>query len=371
MTRPSENAEYTIVAPAVRDLDVLAAQLAEWLQMRMPGVNKVHISNLSYPLGAGKSHETILFDASWNEDGQLCEQGLVVRIKPTQHTVYQDDMFNEQYLLMQTLHELGTVRVAETLWFEEDSTLLGAPFFVMRKLEGRVAVSDPSYMKQGWLVEGATPSERLCMWKDAIGQLAAIQKVPLSTVAFLDRPQAGVSGFDQEWDRWMRYLGWIGENRPLPFLHAACGRLQQTAPANRPAGIVWGDARLGNMMIGADYRVAAVMDWEQTSLGGALHDLGWWLFHERLQLLGVGGVLPEGLGTREQTIALWSELTGLSTESIDWYEAFAAFKMGCLSVRMLDLKDITPANNDYDDSPMNRMIANLLDLPAPTAGRYE
>ena len=97
---------------------------------------------------------------------------------------------------------------------------------------------------------------------------------------------------------------------------------------------MWGDARLGNMMIGDDYRVVAVMDWEQPSLGGALHDLGWWLVTDHNQTVGRGLPTPEGLGSRDETIALWSEVSGKSAEDLDWYEAFAVFKMDCLAVNM-------------------------------------
>ncbi len=52
-----------IVAPRVRDLRVLEGQLTVWLATRLAGVRDVRIQNLAYPLGAGQSHETILFDA--------------------------------------------------------------------------------------------------------------------------------------------------------------------------------------------------------------------------------------------------------------------------------------------------------------------
>jgi hypothetical protein len=59
-----------IVAPNVRDLDDLAQALASWLGERLPGVRDIRISHLTYPRGAGQSHETILFDAQWREGGE-------------------------------------------------------------------------------------------------------------------------------------------------------------------------------------------------------------------------------------------------------------------------------------------------------------
>lgn len=75
-----------IVAPETRDLDELAARLAGWLAGQIAGAKDIRIDNLSYPRGAGQSHETVLFDARWTEGGQAREQGCVVRIKPRSFT---------------------------------------------------------------------------------------------------------------------------------------------------------------------------------------------------------------------------------------------------------------------------------------------
>jgi len=352
----SEDERGVIVAPAVRNLPELSIQLAGWLRPRLAGANDLFVTNLEYPRGAGQSHETILFDAIWTENGQRRERGYVVRIKPTRFTVYQDDMFVEQYRLMRVLHESGLVKVADPLWFEEDPGVLGAPFFVMAKIRGRVAVSVPSYMETGWVVE-ASPRQRRRLWENGVRELGAIQRVPLSMVSFLDRPQAG-DGFDQEWDRYRRYLAMIEAVRPLPAHAAVWRRLEETRPRNRPPGLEWGDARLGNMMVGDDFEILAVMDWEQPSLGGALQDLGLWLFSDGMKVTARGAPLP-GLGARDETIALWAEVTGVSTADIDWYEAFAAFKTSCLLVHMMDMKNSRPTDGDYGALPIPRMASRL------------
>lgn len=341
MTPISAGSRPAIVAPQVRDLAELAQSMAGWLAGKLPAARDVRVTNLSYPLGAGMSHETILFDAAWTEGGSPRAQGLVVRIKPTTVTVYQDDMFDEQYRLMQLMHETGTVRVARPLWFEPDAALLGAPFFVMEKVAGRVAVSYPPYSKQGWLVD-ALPEQRATMWRDAVGQLAAIQCVPVSSAPFLVLP-GGDAGFDQEVDRWRRYIEWVDPAGERTLLRGTFADLLAIGPANRPEGIVWGDARLGNMMVGADFCVAAVMDWEQPSRGGALHDLGWWLQIDQNQTVAQGITPLEGMGNREQTIALWSEVSGKSAADIAWYETFACFKMECLAIRMIAIRDMPAA----------------------------
>jgi aminoglycoside phosphotransferase (APT) family kinase protein len=349
-------AKPAIVAPNVRDLDELAATLVGWLGARLGDEQDIHVTNLSYPLGAGMSHETILFDADRNEGGSRETQGMVVRIKPTDALVYCDDMFDQQYRLIQLMYQHGAVRVARPLWFESEASLLGAPFFVMEKVAGRVAVSYPPYSKSGWLVETA-PADRRRLWESAVQQLAAIQTVPVADASFLELP-GGPNGFDQELDRWRRFMHWVDPKGERSFLKETFDRMLAIGPSNRPEGIVWGDSRIGNMMIGADFQVAAVMDWEQPSLGGALHDLGWWLRCDHNQTIGQGIPPLEGMGTREETIKLWSEVSGKSAADIGWYEAFASFKMECLAVRMIALRDM-PAS--VVNAVSGRRTADLLD----------
>ena len=338
MTEPVAAAGPAIVAPEVRDLTGLARSLEEWLARRMPDARDIRLSNFSYPLGAGMSHETILFDAAWRAGASERALGMVVRIKPMRRTVYLDDLFDVQYRVMQLMHEHGQVRVARPLWLEPDATVLGAPFFVMEKVAGCVAVSFPPYSKQGWLFDAA-PADRRCLWTDAVSQLAAIQRVPVSLAGFLTLP-GGPTGFDQEVDRWRRFVDWIDPNGERALLRDVFERLLKAGPVNRPEGIVWGDSRLGNMMIGPDFKVAAVMDWEQPSLGGALHDLGWWLQSDLSQTIAQGVAPLAGMGTREETIATWSEVSGKSAADIDWYMAFASFKMECLGIRMMAIREM-------------------------------
>lgn len=324
-----------IVAPQTRDLDDLASDLANWLGGKMPGARDIRIDNLAYPRGAGQSHETVLFDAHWTEGGKAREQGCVVRIKPSEFTVFVDTLFEEQYKVMRVLHEGGYVRVAKPLWFEEDTTILGNSFFVMEKKQGRVPVSHPPYAKEGWLSQ-ATAEQRRTLWQNAVDQLSAIQRVPLEKLDFLKGPPGAESGLPQEWDKYERFAAWLDEHVPSPAIRRALERLKSLWPKNQPEGLVWGDARIGNMMFDENFDVVTVMDWEQPSLGGALNDLAWFLvlsetMHGRNSM---HGAYLEGMGSREETIERWEGLTGKSAADIEWYEDFTQFKMTCTGMRM-------------------------------------
>ena len=324
-----------IVAPNTRDLDELANKLAVWLTSKMPQASDIRIDNLDYPRGAGMSHETILFDAHWREHGAERSQGMVVRIRPQSFTVFPDNLFEEQFQLMKLLGDNHYVRVAKVLWLERDATILGNPFFVMEKVRGRVPVSYPPYARSGWLAE-ASPEQRRKLWEGAVRQLAALQCVPVSEARFLEGSPHAREGLAQEWDKYERFVAWVQEGGPLPVLQAGFDRLKALWPANQPEGIVWGDARIGNMMFDDDFNVVAVMDWEQPSLGGALQDLAWFLtLSETMHgKSAMHGAWLEGMGSREETIALWEQICGKSAADIEWYEDFTQLKMACTGVRI-------------------------------------
>jgi len=324
-----------IVAPSTRDLEILADKLTQWMSARMPEANDLRLTEFSYPKGAGQSHETILFDAEWREGGAARAQGFVVRIKPSSFTVFPDNLFDEQYQLMKVLSDGDYVRVAKPLWFEADANLLGAPFFVMEKVKGRVPVSHPPYAKSGWLAE-ATPAQRRHLWEGAVRQLAAIQLVPLDKVPFLAGSGEARDGLAQEWDKYTRFVDWVKDDPRAEILEAGRQRLLSLWPNNQPEGLVWGDARIGNMMFDENFDVVAVMDWEQPSLGGALQDLAWFCTLSEIMHGSdspIGAPL-EGMGTRAETVALWEEITGKSAADLAWYEEFTQLKMACTGVRM-------------------------------------
>ncbi len=328
-----------IVAPETRDLDDLANQLAGWLSSKMPQARGLTITNLAYPRGAGQSHETILFDAHWNEGGTEVTQGCVVRIKPQSFTVFPDDLFDQQYRVMQVMHDVGRVRVARPLWFEDDPSLLGKPFFVMEKKQGRVPVSIPPYAREGWLKEAA-PEQRRVLWRNAVDQLAAIQTMPLEKFDFLKGPPGAEQGLPQEWDKFVRFVAWLQEVEPLPFLDDALAHLKSLWPKNQPEGVVWGDSRIGNMMFDDNFDVVAVMDWEQPSLGGALQDLAWFcVIADTMHGPNSSYGAPlEGMGSREETVELWQEICGKSAADLEWYEDFTQLKMTCTGIRLGHLR---------------------------------
>jgi aminoglycoside phosphotransferase (APT) family kinase protein len=113
-----------------------------------------------------------------------------------------------------------------------------------------------------------------------------------------------------------------------PAFELVLRRLELTRPTPRPAGVVHGDFRLGNMLI--DERgIAAVLDWELVHLGDPLEDLGYlcvraWRF---------GGELPvAGVGRYEELLDSYRDAGGseVSRAELIWWQAAGTVWWGVL-----------------------------------------
>jgi aminoglycoside phosphotransferase (APT) family kinase protein len=314
-----------------REPDAIRKALEQALAAHL-GASDVSIGDLHHPVGAGTSSETVLFRAEWTGGGARHARDLVLRAHPDRFQLFLEPDFALQFRVLEVLHREGLVRVPEPLFLEVDSPALGLPFFVMSQLRGRVPVTSPPYMAQGWVFD-ATPAQRRVLWTTAMEELCRIATVPVSLVSFLSRPERGRGALEQQLEYWRRAIDWsTGGQTPDVYgrLHAW---LRDRLPAEHPDGLAWGDARIGNMMFADDFRLAGVMDWEQVNLGGPRQDLGWWLFFDQFHTELRGLRRLDGLGTREETIAFWEAHTGMRAGELRWYEVFAAFKVALLMVR--------------------------------------
>ncbi|HMC41985.1 MAG TPA: phosphotransferase, partial [Acidimicrobiales bacterium] len=157
--------------PKQRDLEKARTQLARWLGAKLDA-GDIALSEIDAPAITGFSNETLLFDAAWTEGGREHSQGFAVRVKPGAYTIFLESAFETQYRVLRALSEHTEVPVPPTLWYEDDDSVLGAPFFVMRRVQGRVPGDAPSYHVEGWVVDETSPAEREAMWWSAVGAMA-------------------------------------------------------------------------------------------------------------------------------------------------------------------------------------------------------
>ena len=136
---------------------------------------------------------------------------------------------------------------------------------------------------------------------------------------------------ERQVDRWLAFLDSY-KVRDLPGLDEAAGWLRANRPAHYKPGIMHGDYQFANVMFahGEPARLAAIVDWEMTTVGDPLLDLAWCL-------LGYDGENPRedgfyldmlGMPTRSELLERYEKVSGLSTENIDYYLVLANWKLG-------------------------------------------
>jgi aminoglycoside phosphotransferase (APT) family kinase protein len=345
--------------PQMRDLESVRPALQAWLRARVAGGGALEVVEVRLPTGAGVANETLLVTATLGG----AEQGYVVRVGTTYHLFLGMDVATH-YKLYKVLEGEPHIPSPPLVGFEPDPGLFGEPFFVMRRVEGRVPADNPHYYKAGWVLE-LTPDERARLWRNTVELMSKVHKLDLAKVSFLERPRLGRNGLEQEMNHWIEYARWCGgDSRPI--VRKACQWLVDNMPKDPPAGFSWGDSRPPNVIYqGAE--PAALLDWDMVSLCGPECDLAWWTVMDQATGSRHGTSRPSGLGTPRQTVALWEEFMGRKAQNLDWHLVLNALRSRLVMVRLptMLLKQglITADQAAQLDSGEMEWLDGLLDRP--------
>ncbi len=350
-------------APKERDFEQTRKQLEGWLAAKLPGATAITVGELGGPSTSGFSSDTLLFDARWAQDGASVERALVARLKPRGMTVFPEYDIAKQFHIQQAL--AGTdVPVVPMHWLEEDEAFLGAPFYVMGRVEGRIPTDNPPYHQGGWLVE-ATPAEREALWWNGLEALAAIHALDwrAAGLEFLERP--GRTPQEAQLREYEDMLRWMG-GRPKELLERGLAWARENAPRDEePVVVSWGDSRIGNMIFDDAMNCVGVLDWEMAALGSRELDLAWWIFIDRHHSEGIAAERLPGFPDREATVARYEELTGHTVRNLEYYETFAALRFGVIMARLgqqLLHYGVLPEDSDFEiDNTCSRMLAQMLE----------
>lgn len=208
-------------------------------------------------IGGGQSNPTWFVD--WGD------ARLVLRMKPQGPILPGAHAIEREFRVLHALQD-SDVPVPRVLWLEEDAAVLGTPFYVMERLEGRVFDSAR--------LPGVTPQERREMYLDMARTLARLHALRPEAIGLSDYGRPG-NYFARQIARWSAQYDASGGPRI-----ADLDRLVDWLPRNMPpdddaVAIAHGDFRVGNMMFHpTEPRVIGVLDWELSTLGHPLADLG-------------------------------------------------------------------------------------------------
>jgi aminoglycoside phosphotransferase (APT) family kinase protein len=231
--------------------------------------------------------------------------------------------------IMQSLAGTG-VPVPTILAVGEDPGILGAPFFVMKYVDGDVVRRDglPERL-------AAQPASHFGIGEEVVDTLVALHAVDWRSTALAELSHP--DGFlPRQVDRWMAQLATY-RSRELDGVDEVASWLAANLPDGGELTVMHGDYKLDNLIWAAHPppRVAAVVDFEMTTVGDPLIDLAWalifWPEEGNLIALAAPGT-PNGIDADhcQSPVDLaerYAVATGRDLSGFDWYQAFSAWKL--------------------------------------------
>jgi aminoglycoside phosphotransferase (APT) family kinase protein len=253
----------------------------------------------------------------------------VLRKKPPGKLLPSAHQVDREYRVIKALADHTDVPVPKPYVLSQDDSIIGTAFYIMEFLPGRI-LSDPK-------MPGIAPAERGRIFDSMNDVLARIHNVDYRTVGLGDFGREG-QYIQRQIARWSSQYDLARTDHVEPM-----ELLKQWLPSNIPAGdetrINHGDYRLGNTIVHpTEPRVIAVLDWELSTLGHPLADLGYncMMYHFGEGFGASGGyagmdLKAFGIPTEKEYVAAYARRTG-RTEIPDWdfYVAFSLFRLAAI-----------------------------------------
>ena len=257
---------------------------------------------------------------------------LVLRKQPNGPLLRGAHAIDREYRVLEALHPAG-VPVPRPVLYHEAPDILGTPFYLMERVEGRV------------FAEGALPdaekSERHALWMGLADALAGLHVVRPGDVGLADFGRPG-NYFERQLSRWTRQ--WReSSSDPIPELDRLGAWLADNLPADDGAvSIAHGDYRMGNVIFHpTEPRVVAILDWELSTLGHPLADVGYCAMAWHTAPEEYGGILgldlaAQGLPSEDDFLCRYRRGNPAAAEPLPFHKAFALFRFAVIFVGIAD-----------------------------------
>ncbi|HTQ18391.1 phosphotransferase family protein [Mycobacterium sp.] len=326
-----------------RDTTTVPRLMSRWLSTVLPGGVTPEVTVESGVDSTGMSSETIMLTARWQEDGRPVEQKLVARVAPTTEDVpvFPTYRLDHQFEVIRKVGELTDVPVPRVRWIETTGEVLGTPFFLMDYVDGVVPPDVMPYtFGNNWFADAPVEQQRK-LQDTSVGVLATLHSIPdaENIFGFLTEDLTGETalrrhfGWVQSWYDFAapdigrsalveRSLQWLQDNWP-------------EAAAGREPVLLWGDARVGNVLY-RDFAPVAVLDWEMVTLGPRELDVAWMIYAHKVfeELAGLATLpgLPDVM--REEDVrATYQRLTGVDVGDLNWFYVYSGVMWACVFMR--------------------------------------
>jgi aminoglycoside phosphotransferase (APT) family kinase protein len=293
--------------------------LSRFLDEALPGAGPFDVERHR----AGHSNETFFVRRSGHE--WVLRRPPPGAFLPTAHDVLRE------HRVLSALAGTG-VRAPKPVLACDDDAVIGVPFFLMEKVDGTVARTEiPAYLDE--------PGERRRIGEELVDALVELHAIDWRAVG-LEGWGKATGYLERQVRRWRGQLAMAtGFTRPLPDLVRAGEWLADRLPESPPATIVHGDYKLDNVVLAPrpPARVAAILDWEMSTIGDPLADLGYLLSFWREPDDPPDPVLQElarteapGFPSRAEMVDRYRDRTGRRGGHLTWYVVLAIWKLAIL-----------------------------------------
>ncbi len=250
----------------------------------------------------------------------------LAHVLPTAH-----DMTREWRVISALQHTVIPVPGAVVLC--DDPSVIGAPFYLMDFVDGHV-IRDR--LPAAWPTSPATAEAMSAALVDTLLALHGVVPAEVG-LAELGRPQGFLERQVRRW--WQQWEA--STTRDLPAIDELHRRLLAALPEQSAPGIVHGDYRFDNVIFAPDDpgRIGAVVDWEMSTVGDPLCDLGllavYWVTDAgdpvAAALPGERVTMTEGFPTREQMLQRYAAASARDLSDLEWYVALGHYKLAIIA----------------------------------------
>ncbi|WP_413810415.1 phosphotransferase family protein [Streptomyces sp. OE57] len=248
----------------------------------------------------------------------------VVRRPPLGHVLATAHDMAREHRVISALHPTA-VPVPEPVLLCGDESVIGSPFYVMEFVEGT-----PYRTAEQLAAIGPERTREVVL--SLVDTLVALHSVDPAEVGLGDfgRPE----GFlERQLRRWGKQLT-ASRSRELAGIDELHTRLAKALPASPAPTVVHGDYRLDNVLVNADDRITAILDWEMSTLGDPLTDLGLIVMYSGHPNLADSPISSTqgapGHPSTDELIQRYAEGSGRDVGGVSWYTAFAYFKLAVI-----------------------------------------
>ncbi|PXA92770.1 phosphotransferase family protein [Nostoc sp. 3335mG] len=292
------------------DVDLDLDRLQPWL---VATVGDGPVAVTRYP--GGQSNPTYRVD--------LPAASYVLRRKPFGVLLPSAHAIEREYRLIAALHPTG-YPVPRPVALCEDLGVIGAPFYVMERVAGRTIWNGA--------MPDLSPDERRMHYLAMVDALAALHAIDPVAVGLGDYGKPG-NYFERQVARWTRQYR-ASQTDDLPDVERLIEWLPRTVPEQERVAIVHGDYRIDNLIFAGDgARVAAVLDWELSTLGDPLADFTYLLMNWMTPSDGRSGIAglsggDTGIPTMGEVVGRYCAATGREgVPRLEWYFAYNLFRL--------------------------------------------